>query len=81
MNSAFDARGSCSMLSIMGYCRRSFKRLLELGLGRFIDISMHRHTECTDTRIVTLGAVSRYFPKNRTANFIYAEPQNKSYYF
>ena len=32
-------------------------------MGRFIDRSMHRDTECTDTRIDTVGAVSRYFLK------------------
>ena len=47
---------------------------LNLGLGRFIDVSMLRNTECTDTCINMLGAVSRYFLKNRTANVIYAEP-------
>ena len=32
-----------------------------LGLGRYIDTSMHRDTDLADTRIDTLGAVSRYF--------------------
>ena len=52
-----------------------------VGLGRFIDISMHRDMKCTDTRIDMLGAVSRYFLKIEQQNLIYAEPQNKSYYF
>ena len=30
---------------------------LDVGLGRFIDISMHRDTECTDTHIDMLGAI------------------------
>ena len=36
-------------------------RGFRLGLGRYIDTSMHRDTDLADTRIDTLGAVSRYF--------------------
>ena len=36
-------------------------KVCSLGLGRYIDTSMHRDTDLADTRIDTLGAVSRYF--------------------
>ena len=35
--------------------------LSSLGLGRYIDTSMHRDTDLADTCIDSLGAVSRYF--------------------
>ena len=38
-----------------------FCYMFKVGLGRFIDISMHRNTDCTDTRIDTLSAVPLYF--------------------
>ena len=44
-------------------CACTHDLLIVVGLGRFIDISMHRDTEYTDTRIDTLDAISRYFLK------------------
>ena len=39
----------------------------QVGLGRFIDLSIHHDTECTNTHIDNLGAVSHQPFKNQFA--------------